>query len=113
MSNLQSSALFKIHTGKLNEFKALAREAMAIVKENEKDTLQYDWFFSEDFSECVVKEKFTDSTAAFTHMGNVGELFGKVLQISDLSLEVYGDPSPELRKALSDMKVKLFFPYTA
>lgn len=108
MSNIQTSALFKIHRGKLNEFKALAAQAIAIVKEKEKDTLQYDWFFNEDFPECVVREKYTDSSAVFTHAGNVGELLGKLLQISDLSMEVYGDPSPELRKVMADMKAKSY-----
>jgi quinol monooxygenase YgiN len=112
MSNLQTTGVFKIHAGKLNDFKALASTAMAIVKEKEKaTTLQYDWFFNEDFSQCVVRETYADSNAVFTHMGNVGELLGKLLQISDLSLEVFGDPTAELTKALSDMKAKLYSPY--
>jgi len=112
MSNLQSNARFTIHTGKLKEFKALAAQAMSIVNEKEKTTtLQYDWFFNDEASECIVVERFADSNAVFTHMGNVGELLGKVLAISDLSLAVYGDPSPELRKMVTDMNGKLYAPY--
>ncbi len=107
MNNLQTNALFKIHTGKLNEFKALAVQAMTVVKEKEKNTtLQYDWFFNEEFTECTVRENFADSNAVFNHMTNVGELLGKILQISDLSLEVFGDPSDELKKVITDMKAK-------
>ena len=108
MSSLLIAAHFKIHAGKLNEFKALGAQAMAIVKEKEKDALQYDWYFNEDSTECVVMERYRDSNAVFAHLGNVGEILGKVLQISDFTPEVYGDPSPELKQVITDMKAKLY-----
>ena len=108
MKQIQVRATFKIHDGKLNEFKALASEAIAAVKANEPGNLQYDWYFNEQNTECVVHEKYADSSAVFAHAGNVGELLGKLGQVSDLSLEVYGDPSEELKKVISDMKGKLY-----
>lgn len=108
MNNLQTNALFKIHAGKLNEFKALAAQAMDTVKAKDKNTLQYDWFFNDDQTECIVKERYTDSNAVFEHLANMGELFEKILKISDLSLEVYGNPSEELKKAIAAMNGKLY-----
>jgi len=108
MSKLQANALFKIHPGKQNEFKELSVKCITVVKEKDKDTLQYDWYFNADHTECVVKETYTDSNAVFAHMANLGELFGKMLQISDMSLEVYGDPSEDVKKAIADMNGKLF-----
>ncbi len=111
MNNLQTNALFNIHAGKLNEFKALAAQAMDTVKAKDKNTLQYDWFFNDDHTECMVRERYTDSNAAFEHLANMGELFGKILQVSDLSLEVYGTPSEELKKAITDRNAKLYTSY--
>lgn len=108
MSKLQITALFKIHVGKLDEFRELAAQCLTVVKQKDKDTLQYDWFFNADHTECAVRETYTDSNAVFAHMGNLGELFGKLLQISDMSLEVYGDASEEAKKAIADMKGKLY-----
>jgi hypothetical protein len=39
MNNLQVTARFTIHDGKLEEFKNLAEECLSIVKEKDKDTL--------------------------------------------------------------------------
>ena len=108
MKNIFLKATFMIHDGKLNEFKSLAVQAMAAVKTNEPGNLQYDWYFNEDNSECVVFEKYADSSAVFDHLANLNEILGKVLQISVLSVEVYGDPSEELRKVITDMKAKLY-----
>ena len=108
MKQIQLRAAFKIHDGKSNEFKALASEAIVNVKANEPGNLQYEWYFNEDNTECVAHERYADSNAVFAHAGNVGELLGKLGQVSDLSLEVYGNPSEELKKLIVDMKGKLY-----
>jgi quinol monooxygenase YgiN len=108
MSKLQVTAQFKIHAGKQDEFKELAAKCLTVVKDKDKDTLQYDWYFNADHTECVVRETYADSNAVFAHMTNLGELFGKILQISDMSLEVYGDPSEEVKKAIADMHGKIY-----
>ena len=101
MKEIQLTAKFKVHKGKLDEFKKIAAECVAAVKEKEKGkgALQYDWFFSADESECIVRETYVDSGAVLTHMGNVGEMLGQLLSMSDFELEVYGNPSEELQKA--------------
>lgn len=105
---MQLSARFVIHEGKLEAFKALAKECMASVKEKDTDTSQYDWYFSADNTECVVRETYTDSNAILSHIGNLGELFGRLLEISDLYPEVYGDPSEELVNATAALKPKVY-----
>ena len=70
--------------------------------------LQYDWFFSEDQTEFVVRERYTDSNAVFAHLANLGDLFGKILQVSDFSVEVYGNASQDLRDATASMNSKFY-----
>ncbi|HYY09125.1 MAG TPA: antibiotic biosynthesis monooxygenase, partial [Actinomycetota bacterium] len=73
MGELQGVARFKIHDGKLDEFKRLSAEAREIVRAKDPGTLQYDLYFNDDESECIVLERFEDSEALIAHAANLGE----------------------------------------
>ena len=106
-------ARFKIHEGKLDEFKRLSDEAMEIVRTEDTGTLQYDTYFNEDESECFVIERYRDSEAAVEHAANLRELSAEILAIVDVVHgELLGDPSAEVRANLADVEVpQLFLPY--
>jgi len=108
MKNIQLTAKFKIHTGKVDEFKSIAADCVTAVKNNEKGALQYDWFFSSDETECIVRENYTDSNAVLAHMGNVGELLGQLLGMADFELEVYGKMSEELQNAATGLYPRVY-----
>ena len=57
MEAIQVTARLVIHEGKLEEFKELAAQCMQLVRERDSGTLQYDWFFSDDHTECVVRRR--------------------------------------------------------
>lgn len=86
MKTIQTTAILKIHEGKLQDFKAIAEKCVATVKEKDTGTLQYDWFMSQDQTECEVREKYVDSGAVLEHMGNLGDTLGALLGVSDLTL---------------------------
>ena len=88
MNNLQITARYQIHNGKLEEFKKIVLKCHSIVKEKDKDTLQYDWYFDESQTECVLRETYPDSKALLTHLANIGELFGKLTALGQFSAEV-------------------------
>ena len=54
MSELQGIARIKFHEGKLEEFERLAAQCMEIVRAKDTGTLQYDVYFNDDQTECVV-----------------------------------------------------------
>lgn len=108
MSELQVTARLKVHDGKLAEFKAAAERCVTSVRENDSGTLQYDWFFNADETECVVRERYRDSDAVLEHIANMGDAFGALLGVCDILLEVYGDPSPELVAASEGLSVEVF-----
>jgi quinol monooxygenase YgiN len=111
MTKIQITARFKIKDGQLTKFTQLAHQCIAIVNEKEKGkggNLQYDWFLNEESGECLVRETYTDSDALLIHMGNVGEPLGALMQISDLSIEFCGKPSPELVAATEGLKVDVY-----
>jgi quinol monooxygenase YgiN len=113
VSELLGIARFKLHEGKLDEFKRLSAQAMEIVRTKDTGTLQYDTYFNDDRSECVVIERYRDSEAAIEHAANLGHLFGAILAtVSVIHGELLGEPSAELRANLADSEVpQLFTPY--
>ena len=113
MSELMGIARFKVHEGKLDEFKRLSAEAREIVRTKDTGTLQYDVYFNDDQSECVVIERYRDSDAAMEHAANLGDLFPAVLAtVTVVHGELLGEPSAELRAKLADSNVPvLFTPY--
>jgi quinol monooxygenase YgiN len=108
MKQLTATALFKIKEGKLEEFKQFIPSLISAVKEKDPGTLTYDWYLNEDNMECVVLETYSDSQAVLAHSGNVGELLQKILEVADLSLQLYGNPSEELKNAIVGMDVKIY-----
>lgn len=112
MKKIQITAKFKLHSGKLEEFKNIAAKCVAAVRENEKEALQYDWFLNPNQTEIVVREAYTDSDAVLVHLGNVGELLGQLLSMSDFEVEVYGNMSEELKKVAAGMNAKVYSFYT-
>ncbi len=111
MSTIQVTARGAIHEGKLEEFKALAADCMRTVREKDLGTTQYDWFFSEDKTQCVVRESYKDSNAVLAHIANLGPTLAALLKICDWTFDVYGSPSPELVKASERLTIKIYSPF--
>ena len=111
MNKIQLTARAVIHEGKLDEFKALAAECMRTVREKDSGTVQYDWFFNEAQTECVVLEAYRDSQAVLEHNANIGATLGAILAISDCTFEVYGTPSPKLLEAAAGLSIKVYSPF--
>lgn len=111
MSSLQISARFAIHPGKLDAFKATAKACLACVREKEKDAIQYDWFFNQDETECVVRETYASSDALLAHIGSLGDLMGDLLASADIFVELYGTPSEALVQATEGMAIQVFDHY--
>ena len=108
MSELQATARLTIHEGQLEQFKELAAACMQSVREKDSGTLQYDWFFNADQTECVVREKYRDSQAVLEHIENLGELLGAFLATCELDLEVYGSPTTELVEATAELAPRIY-----
>ena len=101
MERIQVTATFpKITPDNLDEFKSIAVDALKIAT-GEPGVLQYDWFFNVDETACVVRETFESSDAALTHLGNVADILGPVVQLGGgLELEIFGSASAQLVQAL-------------
>ena len=104
--NLKGSAI------KLEEFKNLANQLVATVREKDTDTHVYDWYLNEEKMECTVIEEYSDSAGLLTHMANGAHILPAMMEIIELSLEIYGTPSEEVSIALEGLPLKVY-PYYA
>ena len=111
VSELQGIARFRFHEGKVEEFKRLSAQCMEIVRTKDTGTLQYEIYFNDDQSECIVLERFRDSEALIEHAANLADLTEAILATGSVSGELLGEPSAELRAKMTDSVVGLFTPY--
>jgi quinol monooxygenase YgiN len=111
VSELQGIARFKFHDGKLEEFKRLSAECVEIVRTQDTGTLQYEIYFNDDQSECIVLERYRDSNALIEHAAHIGNLMEAIVATGTVSGELLGEPSAELRANLAEGPVRLFTPY--
>ena len=111
MSELQGIARFKFHGDKLEEFKRLAAQCMEIVRTKDTGTLQYDVYFNDGQSECIVHERYRDSEALIEHAAHLGDLSEAIVATGSVSAALLGEPSAELRAQIADSEVRLFTPH--
>ena len=92
MSAIQVNARFgPISRSRLPEFKRLAAEAIRIAR-SEPGVVQYEWFFDDAQTRCVVREAYVDGEALLLHMANVGEVFAPLVEVGGgCELEIFGD----------------------
>jgi len=108
MSELVGIARFVFHEGKVEEFKRLSMECKEIVAAKDPGTLQYDTYFNDDESECIVVERYRDSESLIAHSVNLSHLMEPILATGSVSGELLGDASKELQAKLVGSPVRLF-----
>jgi quinol monooxygenase YgiN len=111
-TELQAIVRFRFHDGGVEEFKRLSAQCMEIVRSEDTGTLQYDTFFNDDETECIVLERFRDSDALVQHGENLAHLMDAIIATGSVSGELLGDPSAEIRANIdADGPVQLFTPW--
>ena len=107
MSRFEARARLKVRDGQLEGFKRQAAELMRQTREKDTGTLAYDWFLSEDGTECEVHEAYVDADALVQHALNVREA-REVLYAEfayDHKMAFYGEPSPRLAALVEKFRV--------
>jgi quinol monooxygenase YgiN len=97
---------FSIEEGKYDQFRELIEKMIRIVESTEPGTKSYTWYIDEEKkTRCIVSEWYENSEAALAHLNGEGMktiLIPKILTVATITrLEAYGNPSQELREAIS------------
>ena len=100
-------AHLKIRDGELHGFREQAAEMMRQTREKDTKTLRYDWFLSDDGTECEVREAYVDADALIAHQRSIAEAKSKLFRdtVEGHSMTFYAEPSPALARALDAMGV--------
>jgi quinol monooxygenase YgiN len=111
-TELQAIVRFRFHDGDVEEFKRLSVQCMEIVRTRDTGTLQYDTYFNDDETECIVLERFRDSDALIQHGEHLAHLMDAIIATGSVSGELLGEPSTELRaRFVAGGPVQLFTPW--
>jgi len=112
------TARLKVREGELEGFKRQAAEMMRLTSELDTKTVRYDWFLSDDETECEVREAYVDADALIEHAQHIAETRNKLFRdfADDHAITFYAEPSLALAKAMEAMPpgavaVKQFFAF--
>jgi quinol monooxygenase YgiN len=99
MSHLELHAHLQIRPGQLEGFKAQAAEIMRITREQDTQTLRYDWFIKEDGTECEVHEAYVNEEGLFEHNVHVMEARAVLFRnyAFDHRMTAFGEVSQQFR----------------
>jgi len=98
MAAFEVSAHMTVRPGQLDGFKKQAAELIRITREKDTHTLRYDWFLSDDGTECEVREAYTGPEGLIEHNTNIVEARTRLFEsyADNHFMTVYGEPSPQL-----------------
>ena len=104
----EATAHLKIREGQLEPFKQQAADVMRLMREQDEQPLRYEWYLSDDGTECEVRETYVDADALLRHQQYVAEAKMKLFQecVAGHAMTFYGEPSPALTEALQGMGVE-------
>jgi quinol monooxygenase YgiN len=101
----EATAKLKIREGKLDGFREQAAELMRQMSQLDDGPLRYDWFLSDDGTECGVREAYDSADALLEHQQAIAEAKMKLFRefVDGHTMAFYDEPSPALAKALEGM----------
>jgi len=67
MSHLELRARMTVRPGREEGFKSQAAELMRLTRELDTKTLRYDWYLSDDGTQCEVHEAYESEAGLFEH----------------------------------------------
>ena len=104
-ATFEATARLTIRDGALERFKQQAAEVLRQMGEQEEQPLRYDWFLSDDGTECEVREAYVDADALLAHQQQVAEAKMKLFRecVDGHTMSFYGRLSPALAGALQAM----------
>jgi quinol monooxygenase YgiN len=96
------TARLMVREGELEGFKRQAAEMMRLARERDTKTLRYDWFLSDDGTDCEVREAYVDADALVEHAQHVGKARDTLFRdfAAGHHMTFYAEPSPALAAAM-------------
>ena len=94
--------------GELDTVKKVLTTAIETVNANDPGALSYEFFFNHDESRLYAVEWYKDSDAALAHLGIVGKILPKLLEVARVNrFQIFGNPSEGLVQALDPLGIQI------
>lgn len=92
-----------IQDGMSDAVQPLIDEMVAATQANEPGALTYEYYLTDDGTQCTVLERYADSDAAMVHLENFGTHFAErfLATFAPVRFTVYGPSTETLRAALA------------
>lgn len=104
----EASARLKIRDGQVDGFKEQVAEILRQTRERDEQPLRYDWFLSEDGTECEVREIYATADELLAQQQYVREAKARLFEefVVGHRMAFYGELSPALAGALVAMRTE-------
>jgi quinol monooxygenase YgiN len=102
MTMFEATAKLQIREGQLEGFKQQAAELMRQMRALDDPPLRYDWFLSDDGTECEVREAYVDADSLLEHQRSTADAKMQLLRnfVAGHEMRFYAEPSPALAQTL-------------
>jgi quinol monooxygenase YgiN len=89
------TARLKVRDRELEGFKRQAAEVMKATRELDTKTIRYDWYLSDDGTECEVRERYVDADALVEHAQHIADARNALFRdfADDHTVVFYAEPS--------------------
>ena len=111
MSEIQGIGRIKFHEGKLEEFNRLGARIMEVVRTQDTGTLQFEIFFNDNQTECIILERYKNYAAFMEHGAHLGNVTAAIATMGSVTAACLSESSEELRAVLAGSEVELFTPH--
>ena len=93
MSHVELRAQLGVRPGQLEGFKAQVAEIVRVAKEQDTGTLRFDWFISDDGTQCEVHEAYESEGAFFEHAQHIMQARAKLFAdyVNSHHVAAYGE----------------------
>jgi quinol monooxygenase YgiN len=108
MATFELSAHMTIRPGQLEGFKKQAAEIIRLTKEKDTQTLRYDWFITNDGTECEVRELYESAHGLIEHKAHIGAALKKLFDLyaDNHFMTIYGEPTKELTDLVESLHME-------
>ena len=105
------AARLNVRDGELEGFKQQAALIMRQTRERDTKTLRYDWFLSDDGTECEVREAYVDADALIEHHHHIAEAKAKLFRdyADGHHMTLYSEPTAALVEVIERLAGQVEF----
>ncbi len=102
----------RIKPGELENFRGVMNDLVDATRTNESNAIHYEWFISDDETQCHIYERYADSAAVMMHVKNFGHFAERFMAAVEVTgMTVYGNPNDEVTEAAKGFGAVFMAPF--